>query len=76
MPRASTLQSLNLPGSIEALERPVGLPPSLLKKAEEVEASGGADRVLSLLGEVSRLAKSNAKVLVEVGSHRSVPAAS
>ena len=46
------------------------------KKAEEVEASGGADRVLSLLGEVSRLAKSNAKVLVEVGSHRSVPATS
>ncbi|KAJ3557381.1 hypothetical protein NM688_g1507 [Phlebia brevispora] len=31
----STLRSLNLPAALEALERPVGLPPSLLKKADE-----------------------------------------
>ncbi|EIW68315.1 hypothetical protein TREMEDRAFT_63488 [Tremella mesenterica DSM 1558] len=62
---ASTLQSLNLPGSIEALERPIGLPPSLMKKAEEVEAAGGTDKIRSLLGEVSRLAKTNAKLLSE-----------
>ncbi|GMK55878.1 hypothetical protein CspeluHIS016_0209340 [Cutaneotrichosporon spelunceum] len=60
---ASTLQSLNLPGSLQALERPVGLPPSLIKKAEEVDAAGGADKIRSLLMDVKRLSKSNAKVL-------------
>ncbi|EJT53233.1 hypothetical protein A1Q1_07157 [Trichosporon asahii var. asahii CBS 2479] len=62
---ASTLQSLNLPGSLQALERPVGLPPSLLKKAEEVDAAGGADKIRSLLMDVNRLSKSNAKILSE-----------
>ncbi|WRT68722.1 pH-response regulator protein palA/RIM20 [Kwoniella shivajii] len=62
---ASTLQSLNLPGSIQALERPVGLPPSLLKKAEEVDSAGGIDRIRGLLGEVSRLSKSNTESLNE-----------
>lgn len=60
---ASTLQSLNLPGSLQALERPVGLPPSLIKKAEEVDAAGGADKIRSLLMDVNRLSKSNAKIL-------------
>ena len=60
---ASALQSLNLPGSIQALERPVGLPPSLLKKAEEVESEGGVRRIQSLLNEVQRLSKSNSKLL-------------
>lgn len=30
------LQSLNLPGSLQALEKPLGLPPSLVSKAEEL----------------------------------------
>ena len=65
---ASALQSLNLPGSIQALERPVGLPPSLLKKAEEVESEGGVRRIQSLLNEVQRLSKSNSKLLSDVSS--------
>jgi programmed cell death 6-interacting protein len=63
---ASTLQSLNLPGAIQALERPVGLPPSLLSKAEEVDATGGTRRIKSLLEDVSRLSKANARALSEV----------
>jgi programmed cell death 6-interacting protein len=62
----SALQSLNLPGSIQALERPAGLPPSLLKKAEEVESEGGVQRIQSLLTEVQRLSKSNSKLLSDV----------
>ncbi|WVR09313.1 pH-response regulator protein palA/RIM20 [Kwoniella sp. DSM 27419] len=62
---ASTLQSLNLPGSIQALERPVGLPPSLLKKAEEVDSAGGKDRIQSLLQEVNRLSRANGQSLTE-----------
>ncbi|KAL7422504.1 pH-response regulator protein palA/rim20 [Cryptotrichosporon argae] len=63
---ASTLQSLNLPGSIQALERPVGLPPSLLRKAEEVEAAGGSRKVRELLVEVSRLARGVANLRSDV----------
>jgi len=63
---SSALQSLNLPGSIQALERPAGLPPSLLKKAEEVESEGGVQRIQSLLTEVQRLSKSNSKLLSDV----------
>ncbi|ORY32117.1 BRO1-like domain-domain-containing protein [Naematelia encephala] len=62
---ASTLQSLNLPGSIQALERPVGLPPSLLQKAEDVDSRGGVDRIRGLLVEVERLSRSNARTLSE-----------
>lgn len=61
----STLQSLNLPGSIQALDRPVGLPPSLLKKSEEVISSGGIERIRSLLDEVNRLARANVQSLNE-----------
>jgi programmed cell death 6-interacting protein len=31
-----TLSSLNLPGSLQALEKPLGLPPSLTSHAEEI----------------------------------------
>ena len=64
--RVSTLQSLNLPGSMQALERPVGLPPSLLRKAEEVDSAGGVDRVKGLLAEVDRLSRANSQLLSEV----------
>ncbi|WVO14605.1 pH-response regulator protein palA/RIM20 [Cryptococcus depauperatus] len=62
---ASTLQSLNLPGSIQALDRPIGLPPSLLKKTEEITSQGGSTRIEHLLGEVQRLAKANVQALNE-----------
>lgn len=60
---ASTLQSLSLPGSLQALERPIGLPPSLIKKAEEVDSAGGVDKIRGLFMDVQRLAKSNSKLL-------------
>ncbi len=66
--RFSTLQSLNLPGSIQALERAIGLPPSLLRKAEEVDSAGGVDRIRELLAEVDRLSSVNARTLSEVSS--------
>lgn len=59
------MQSLNLPGSIQALERPVGLPPSLLQKAEDVEAKGGVERIRNLLSDVQRISQTNAKTLEE-----------
>lgn len=48
------LQSLNLPSSLEALERPVGLPPSLLRKAEEIRLEQGPAKIDVYLDDVQR----------------------
>lgn len=50
----STLQSLNLPGSLQALEQPIGLPPTLLRRAEDIRSQGGMERLRTLLQDVSR----------------------
>lgn len=65
----STLQSMNLPGAITALERPAGIPPALLKHAEEIFQSGGKTKVVGLLADVQRLAQKNAALLDEVRYH-------
>ncbi|KAG6329304.1 hypothetical protein ID866_9784 [Astraeus odoratus] len=51
------LCSLNLPASLEALERPIGLPPSLLKKAEEMRLEQGPQRIEAYLADIQRLAR-------------------
>lgn len=51
------LQSLNLPSSLEALERPVGLPPSLLRKAEEIRSEQGPTKIDVYLDDVQRLSR-------------------
>ncbi|KAF8842107.1 BRO1-domain-containing protein [Paxillus ammoniavirescens] len=60
-----TLRSLNLPSALEALERPIGLPPSLLKKAEEVRLEQGPERIAAYLEDVERLARRAMAVLDE-----------
>ena len=62
------LQSLNLPGSIEAVEAPVGLPPSLLNKAAELRAENGPNRIRALMQDVLRVARTDRKILDEVRS--------
>ncbi|KAF9223431.1 BRO1-domain-containing protein [Gyrodon lividus] len=59
------LRSLNLPSALEALERPIGLPPSLLKKAEEVRLEQGPERIEAYLEDVERLARRAMAVLDE-----------
>ncbi|KAF7794805.1 hypothetical protein EIP86_005947 [Pleurotus ostreatoroseus] len=59
----STLRSLNLPSALEALERPVGLPPSLLRKAEEVRREEGPARVETSIENVQKLAQHNSELL-------------
>ncbi|KAH8092591.1 pH-response regulator [Cristinia sonorae] len=60
-----TLRSLNLPGSLEALEKPIGLPPSLLKKAEEVRLEKGPERIESSIESVQKLAQQDMDILNE-----------
>ncbi|KAG6837382.1 hypothetical protein H0H93_010540 [Arthromyces matolae] len=60
-----TLRRLNLPAALEALERPIGLPPSLLRKAEEVRLEDGPKKVELSLEDVQRLAQQDQAILDE-----------
>lgn len=64
--RTSVLRALNLPASLEALERPIGLPPSLLQKAEEVRLEQGPEKIEAYFDDVQRLARRAMEVLDEV----------
>ncbi|KAF5367502.1 hypothetical protein D9758_003681 [Tetrapyrgos nigripes] len=59
------LRSMNLPASLDALERHVGLPPSLLKKAEEVRLENGPVKIEAAIDAVQKLARQNLKTLDE-----------
>ncbi|UZJ52778.1 hypothetical protein CBS101457_002098 [Exobasidium rhododendri] len=65
---ASALQSLNLPGSLQALEQPVGLPPSLLRKSEEVQSEGGLRRLETLVDDVGRVSRVDEDIWREIAS--------
>ncbi|TFY77999.1 hypothetical protein EWM64_g6012 [Hericium alpestre] len=60
-----TLRALNLPASLDALEKPIGLPPSLLKKAEEVRLEDGPRRIEKLIEDVQMLAQRDTNILNE-----------
>ncbi|TFK28100.1 pH-response regulator [Coprinopsis marcescibilis] len=59
------LRRLNLPASLEALERPIGLPPSLLHKAEEIRLENGPERIELSLATVETLAQRDRALLEE-----------
>jgi programmed cell death 6-interacting protein len=63
------LRSLNLPAALDALDRPIGLPPSLLGKADEVRLEDGMHRIPALIEDVQRLARRNSAALDEVRFH-------
>ena len=62
------LQKLNLPSALEALERPIGLPPSLLRKAEEVRLEDGPAKIEASIEDVQRLAHHDLAILEEVSN--------
>lgn len=51
----SLLQSLNLPGSLQALEKPLGLPPGVTSHAEEIRQQNGPDRLRRSVADVDKL---------------------
>ena len=63
---ASTLQSLNLPGALQAVERPMGLPPSLLGMAEEVRRERGPERVRKMMENIASCRQQADVILNEV----------
>ncbi|KAJ8606799.1 hypothetical protein MRB53_040725 [Persea americana] len=59
------LRSLNLPGSLQALEKPLGIPPTLTSHAEVIRQQNGVDRVLRSVNDVKRLRDNDAKTYQE-----------
>ncbi|KAI5288166.1 pH-response regulator protein palA/rim20 [Ascosphaera aggregata] len=59
------LQSLNLPGSLQALEKPLGLPPSLITHAEEIRQQDGLNRLYESMQDTSRLKASDKAIFSE-----------
>ena len=49
------LQSLNLPGSLQALEKPLGVPGNLVHSAEDVRQAEGLHRIRRTMRETSRI---------------------
>ncbi|KAL8718074.1 MAG: hypothetical protein Q9225_004757 [Loekoesia sp. 1 TL-2023] len=60
------LQSLNLPGSLQALEKPLGLPPSLNTHAEELRQQDGYHKLQRAIHEVRKL-KANDETIYQEG---------
>ncbi|CAD6571544.1 MAG: pH-response regulator protein palA/rim20 [Alectoria sarmentosa] len=60
------MQSLNLPGSLQALEKPLGLPPSLTTHAEEIRQQDGLHRLRRSMHETSKL-KTNDTTIYQEG---------
>lgn len=66
------LQALNLPGALQALEVPLGLPPSLLRNAEELRRAGGTKRLRTMVQDALSVAATDRRVLEDVSQcHRS-----
>jgi programmed cell death 6-interacting protein len=59
------LSSLNLPGSLQALEKPLGLPPSLVSKAEELRQQDGLYRLKRSLEDTSKLKANDKAIYIE-----------
>lgn len=64
--QAEALHALGLPGSLQAVDRTSEIPPSLLKKIEELQNDGGLEMLEKLSDEVQLLAFSNENVIDEV----------
>ncbi|OXV09127.1 hypothetical protein Egran_03110 [Elaphomyces granulatus] len=59
------LQGLNLPGSLQALEKPLGLPPTLVSHAEEVRQQDGLNLLKRSLGDIDKIKASDKAAYTE-----------
>lgn len=60
-----TLRSLNLPGSLQALEKPLGLPPSLTSHAEEIRQADALTRLQRSFSDTAKLKGSDEAIFTE-----------
>lgn len=57
--------SLGLPGSIQALEKPLGLPPSLVQHAEEIRQADGVNRINKSFIDIDKLRATDMAIFEE-----------
>ncbi|KAH7347267.1 BRO1-like domain-containing protein [Plectosphaerella cucumerina] len=60
-----TLSALNLPGSLQALEKPLGLPPSLVQHSEEIRQADAIGRIQRAFSDIDKLRSSDKSVFAE-----------
>lgn len=60
------IKSLSLPAVLDALEKPISLPPSLLAKAREVRAHNVPSLIEKSLEIIEELSSQNSSTLEEV----------
>ncbi|RDL37845.1 Uncharacterized protein BP5553_05278 [Venustampulla echinocandica] len=60
-----TLRSLNLPGSLQALEKPLGLPPTLTSHAEEIRQADALTRLHRSFSDTAKLKASDDAIFAE-----------
>lgn len=60
------LSSLNLPGSLQALEKPLGLPPGLASHADEVRQANGVHNLHAIIADTDKV-KSNVRQMYQEG---------
>ncbi|KAJ6164269.1 hypothetical protein N7470_002941 [Penicillium chermesinum] len=60
------LSELNLPGSLQALEKPLGLPPTLVSHADEMRQQDGLNRLRRSMDDTSKI-KSNDRAVYQEG---------
>ncbi|KAI9852873.1 MAG: pH-response regulator protein palA/rim20 [Thelocarpon superellum] len=61
----SLLLSLNLPGSLQALEKPLGPPPSLVSHAEEIRQQDGLSRIYRTIEDVDKLKRNDRAIYTD-----------
>jgi len=60
------LRELGLPGSLQAVEVPLGLPPSLVTHMEDVKAKGGIAKLKQMRADVRNLCASDKDIYEQV----------
>ncbi len=61
----NVLASLGLPGSIQAVEKPLGLPPSLVQHAEEIRQADGVNRIHKSFIDIDKLRAADMAIFQE-----------
>lgn len=51
----AALQGMNLPGSLEAVEKPMGVPQSLILHSDEIRTKGGVNLLRGTLNDIQKL---------------------
>lgn len=59
------LSSLSLPGSLQALEKPLGLPPALSSHADEVRQANGVQKLHAMIEDTGKLKTNNRNLYQE-----------